>query len=52
MLPIESVKSMFKTAKAICFDVDSTACTGEGIDDLAKFCGKGLQVQQMYESNQ
>eukprot|EP00959_Pyramimonas_sp_CCMP1952_P161054 3367899-Pyramimonas_sp.AAC.1 len=28
-------------ADAFCFDVDSTVCTDEGIDELAAFCGAG-----------
>lgn len=44
----ESVKNILRNADAVCFDVDSTVCTGEGIDDLAEFCGKGFQVKEMY----
>lgn len=43
----ESVKSIIRRADAVCFDVDSTVCVGEGIDDLAEFCGKGQQVKEM-----
>jgi len=43
----ESVKNILRNADAVCFDVDSTVCTGEGIDDLAEFCGKGFQVKEM-----
>jgi phosphoserine phosphatase len=28
----------------VCFDVDSTVCTDEGIDELAAFCGAGEAV--------
>jgi phosphoserine phosphatase len=28
----------------VCFDVDSTVCTDEGIDELAAFCGAGDAV--------
>jgi phosphoserine phosphatase len=28
----------------VCFDVDSTVCTDEGIDELAAFCGAGVAV--------
>jgi phosphoserine phosphatase len=43
----ESVLEILKRADAVCFDVDSTVCTGEGIDDLAEFCGKGREVMEM-----
>lgn len=43
----ENVISLFQQADAICFDVDSTVCTGEGIDDLALYCGKGQEVKEM-----
>lgn len=44
----ESVIRCFIEADAICFDVDSTVCTGEGIDELAAFCRKEEQVKEMY----
>ena len=31
----------------MCFDVDSTVCTDEGIDELAAFLGKGDEVAEM-----
>ena len=32
-----------RSADAFCFDVDSTVCKNEGIDDLAKWCNvKGI----------
>ena len=31
----------------MCFDVDSTVCTDEGIDELAAFLGKGEEVAEM-----
>jgi phosphoserine phosphatase len=31
---------------AVCFDVDSTVCTDEGIDELAKWCRVGSQVSK------
>jgi phosphoserine phosphatase len=31
----------------VCFDVDSTVCTDEGIDELAAFLGKGEEVAEM-----
>ena len=32
------------TPQCVCFDVDSTVCTDEGIDELAAFCGAGEAV--------
>lgn len=31
---------------AVCFDVDSTVCLDEGIDELAEFCGAGKAVAE------
>jgi phosphoserine phosphatase len=31
----------------VCFDVDSTVCVDEGIDELAAFLGKGKEVAEM-----
>lgn len=31
----------------VCFDVDSTVIKEEGIDELAKFCGKGAEVERL-----
>lgn len=39
---------VWREADAVCFDVDSTVITEEGIDELAKYCGVGQQVAQMY----
>ncbi|CDS42907.2 phosphoserine phosphatase [Echinococcus multilocularis] len=33
--------------KAICFDVDSTVCSDDGIDKLAAYCNKEAVVSQM-----
>ena len=30
----------------MCFDVDSTVCLDEGIDELADFCGAGQAVAE------
>lgn len=30
----------------MCFDVDSTVCVDEGIDELAEFCGAGNAVAE------
>ncbi|XP_058836733.1 phosphoserine phosphatase isoform X2 [Topomyia yanbarensis] len=37
-------REMLKKAQIVCFDVDSTIITEEGIDELAQFCGKGNEV--------
>jgi len=39
--------STWRRADAVCFDVDSTVITNEGIDDLAEFCGVGDKVREM-----
>ena len=36
--------TLWRTADAVCFDVDSTVCTDEGIDELAAYCGAGEAV--------
>ena len=38
------VRHALLTAKAVCFDVDSTVITTEGIDELAAFEGQGAAV--------
>lgn len=38
------VLKLWRSADAVCFDVDSTVCTDEGIDELAAYCGKGDEV--------
>lgn len=38
---------MLRKADAVCFDVDSTICTDEGIDELANFYGVGDEVKQL-----
>ena len=43
----EDAQRVWREADAVCFDVDSTVITEEGIDELAKFCGVGKQVKQM-----
>lgn len=40
------VKRTWQLADAVCFDVDSTLITEEGIDGLAEFCGAGVQVRE------
>lgn len=42
--PSSDVLKVWQTADAVCFDVDSTVCIDEGIDELADFCGAGEAV--------
>ncbi|XP_071446010.1 phosphoserine phosphatase isoform X2 [Hetaerina americana] len=42
-----AVKEIWKSADAVCFDVDSTVCQDEGIDELAKFCNKSDAVKKL-----
>ncbi|XP_065831336.1 phosphoserine phosphatase-like [Oscarella lobularis] len=37
---------VWRSADAVCFDVDSTVCQDEGIDDLATFRGVGERVKE------
>lgn len=43
-LPKEVALSVWRGASAVCFDVDSTVVTEEGIDVLAEHCGAGDAV--------
>ncbi|KAK3037957.1 hypothetical protein RJ639_030662 [Escallonia herrerae] len=45
-LIVASVLEMWRNANAVCFDVDSTVCLDEGIDELAEFCGAGKAVAE------
>lgn len=45
-LPSKDVDDLWKNAEAVCFDVDSTVCVDEGIDELAEFCGAGTAVAE------
>ncbi|XP_026739205.1 phosphoserine phosphatase isoform X2 [Trichoplusia ni] len=47
MSPQQTIKELFRTADCVCFDVDSTVIQDEGIDELAKFCGKGDEVKKL-----
>ncbi|XP_065878850.1 phosphoserine phosphatase, chloroplastic isoform X3 [Euphorbia lathyris] len=40
------VLELWRGADAVCFDVDSTVCLDEGIDELADFCGAGKAVAE------
>ncbi|XP_072972154.1 phosphoserine phosphatase, chloroplastic [Typha angustifolia] len=44
--PSEDVLEIWRSADAVCFDVDSTVCLDEGIDELADFCGAGKAVAE------
>lgn len=48
MASLLELKEIFRNADAVCFDVDSTVIKEEGIDELAKFCGVGDAVAEMY----
>lgn len=48
MASLMELKEVFHNADAVCFDVDSTVIREEGIDELAKFCGVGDAVAEMY----
>ena len=37
---------LWRDVEAVCFDVDSTVCVDEGIDELAEFCGAGKAVAE------
>lgn len=43
---MDQVKEVWKKADCVCFDVDSTVCTDEGIDVLAEFLGVSEQVKE------
>ncbi|KAI3463893.1 hypothetical protein Pfo_020556 [Paulownia fortunei] len=45
-LPSKEVLEVWRNASAVCFDVDSTVCLDEGIDELAEFCGAGEAVAE------
>ena len=40
------VLDVWRNADAVCFDVDSTVCLDEGIDELAEHCGAGKAVAE------
>ena len=42
-----TVKMIWRNADAVCFDVDSTVCIDEGIDELADFLGVGEKVADL-----
>lgn len=40
-------RALWRAADAVCFDVDSTVCQDEAIDELAKFAGKEKEVTEL-----
>ena len=38
---------LWRSADCVCFDVDSTVCRDEAIDELARFANKEKQVQEL-----
>lgn len=40
-------RQLWRTADAVCFDVDSTVCRDEAIDELAAFAGKEKEVMEL-----
>lgn len=47
MASLEEVKQIWRQSDCVCFDVDSTVVMDEGIDELARYLGKGDKVSQM-----
>ncbi|CAJ0579519.1 unnamed protein product, partial [Mesorhabditis spiculigera] len=43
----QRVKQIWKQADCVCFDVDSTVCRDEAIDELARYLGVGDAVAQV-----
>ena len=48
MTTLEETREIFRLADAVCFDVDSTLIQDESIDELAKYCGVGEQVADLW----
>uniref|UniRef100_A0A5S6QS12 Phosphoserine phosphatase n=1 Tax=Trichuris muris TaxID=70415 RepID=A0A5S6QS12_TRIMR len=46
-MDVDFAKALWKSADAVCFDVDSTVCTGEIIDQLARFLGKEKEISKL-----
>merc|ERR1719478_882182 len=44
---VQHAADALRAADAVCFDVDSTVITSEGIDDLAAFLGCGEKVAEL-----
>lgn len=43
-------KEIWRNADAVCFDVDSTVCCDEAIDELARYVGKSKEVSDITKS--
>jgi len=41
------MKELWKRTDCVCFDVDSTVCTDEAIDELATFVNVGDEVAHL-----
>ena len=41
------VRAVWRDADCVCFDVDSTVCVDEAIDELAKFLEVGDKVAEL-----
>ncbi|CAN8304808.1 unnamed protein product [Cochlearia groenlandica] len=46
IVPCKEILDLWRNVEAVCFDVDSTVCVDEGIDELAEFCGAGKAVAE------
>ncbi|KAG5392566.1 hypothetical protein IGI04_022529 [Brassica rapa subsp. trilocularis] len=46
VVPSNEIMDLWRDVEAVCFDVDSTVCVDEGIDELAEFCGAGKAVAE------
>lgn len=44
---MDRCKQVWRIADAVCFDVDSTVCCDEAIDELASFVGKSKEVSDL-----
>ena len=44
---LEEAKRLWREASAVCFDVDSTVISVEGIDRLAHYCCAGDEVAKL-----
>jgi len=44
---VSQAVEVLRRSDIVCFDVDSTVIKEEGIDELAKFCGKGAEVERL-----
>lgn len=40
-------RNIWRNVDAVCFDVDSTVCRDEAIDELARFAGKDKEVAEL-----